>query len=97
MALMQNSLVNNFLSSVTGNTNKAYILLNKNPNASREDPIGAAASGMAVHRPRNTRACAVNGPGMRVNLGERYQPVGDRRQHRPLPHVAVVHGYGAPI
>lgn len=47
MALMQNSLVNNFLSSVTGNTNKAYILLNKNPNASREDPIGAAASGMA--------------------------------------------------
>lgn len=47
MALMQNSLINNFLSSVTGNTNKAYILLNKNPDASREDPTGAAASGLA--------------------------------------------------
>lgn len=35
MSLMQNSMVNNFLSSVTGNTNKAYILLNKNPVLSR--------------------------------------------------------------
>lgn len=42
MGLMQNSLVNNFLSSVTGNTNKAYILLNKNPNVSRETSAGAA-------------------------------------------------------
>lgn len=46
MSLLQNNMVNNFLSSVTGNTNKAYILLNRNPNPSR-DASGGIASGMA--------------------------------------------------
>lgn len=46
MSLLQNNMVNNFLSSVTGNTNKAYILLNKNPDPSR-DASGDVISGMA--------------------------------------------------
>lgn len=46
MSLMQNSMVNNFFSSVTGNTNKAYILLNKNPVLSR-NASGEAISNMA--------------------------------------------------
>ncbi len=40
MAIIQNSLVNNFISSVTGNTNKAYILLRKNYQASADSAFG---------------------------------------------------------
>lgn len=40
MAIIQNSMVNNFLSSVTGNTNKAYILLRKNYQASPGSSLG---------------------------------------------------------
>lgn len=46
MSLLQNNMVNNFLSSVTGNTNKAYILLNKNPDRSRK-ASDQAVNGMA--------------------------------------------------
>lgn len=44
MSLLQNNMVNNFLSSVTGNTNKAYVLLNRNPNPSREDSKDAISN-----------------------------------------------------
>lgn len=46
MALIANNMVNNFLSSVTGNTNKAYILLRKNYQPESGDNISGIDAGL---------------------------------------------------